>query len=58
MPPNWGVYFAVPDTDAAVEKIKELGGSVLLPPTDIEPGRFSVVMDDQGAPFNVITMKS
>jgi hypothetical protein len=58
MPPNWGVYFAVPDTDAAVEKIKELGGSVLLPPTDIEPGRFAVVMDDQGAPFNVITMKS
>jgi len=58
MPPNWGVYFAVPDTDAAVEKIKKLGGSVLLPPTDIEPGRFAVVMDDQGAPFNVITMKS
>jgi predicted enzyme related to lactoylglutathione lyase len=58
MPPNWGVYFAVPDTDAAVEKIKKLGGSVLVPPTDIEPGRFAVVMDDQGAPFNVITMKS
>ena len=52
------MYFAVPDTDAAVEKIKELGGSVLVPPTDIEPGRFAVVMDDQGAPFNVITMKS
>ncbi len=57
LPPNWGVYFGVTDTDAAVEKIKGLGGTVLVPPTDIEPGRFAVVMDDQGAPFNVITLK-
>jgi len=58
MPPNWGVYFAVDDTDASVAKAQELGGAALVPPTDIEPGRFAVLADDVGAVFNVITMKS
>ncbi len=58
MPPNWGVYFAVEDTDATVAKAQELGGTVLVPPTDIEPGRFAVLADNLGAVFNVITMKA
>jgi uncharacterized protein len=58
MPPNWGVYFAVDDTDAAVAKAETLGGSVLVAPTDIEPGRFAVLADDVGAVFNVLTLKS
>jgi len=57
VPPNWGVYFTVTDTDAAVAKVKELGGAVMMGPMEIEPGRFAVVADDQGAVFNVITMK-
>ena len=57
MPNNWGVYFTVDDTDAAVAKVQELGGTVIMPPTDIEPGRFAVVMDPTGAPFNIIKMK-
>jgi hypothetical protein len=55
-PPMWGVYFAVADTDAAVARIVELGGSVMVAPTDIEPGRFAVVADPHGAVFNVIAL--
>ena len=58
MPPNWGVYFAVADTDATVAKAQELGGSVFMGPTDIEPGRFAVLADNIGAVFNVLRLKS
>ena len=29
----------------------------MMPPMDIEPGRFAVVADPAGAVFNVITLK-
>ncbi len=58
MPPNWGVYFAVADTDATVGKAQELGGAVFMGPTDIEPGRFAVLADNQGVVFNVLKLKS
>jgi len=57
-PNYWGVYFAVEDCDAAVAKATGLGGSVALPPMDIEPGRFSLLADPTGAMFSVITMRS
>ena len=57
VPPFWGVYFSVTDTDAAVARVAELGGSVMMPPMDIEPGRFAVVADPTGAVFNVIALK-
>ena len=56
IPPMWGIYFTVDDTDASVEKAKSLGGAVMNGPTDIEPGRFAVLADPQGAVFNVIKM--
>jgi predicted enzyme related to lactoylglutathione lyase len=56
VPPHWGVYFTVADTDQAVARINESGGSTLAGPMDIEPGRFAAVMDPTGAPFNVIAM--
>ena len=56
VPPFWGVYFDVADTDAAVARVLELGGSVVSPPMDIEPGRFAVVADPMGAMFNVIKL--
>ena len=56
IPPLWGIYFAVADTDATVAKAKSLGGSVIAEPMDIEPGRFAVLADPQGAMFNVIKM--
>ena len=57
VPPHWGVYFAVVDTDAACERIQSLGGMVAMPPFEVEPGRMAVVMDPGGATFNVITLK-
>lgn len=57
MAPNWGVYFAVGDTDDAVARVEALGGSVLVAATDIEPGRFAVVADPAGAVFNVIALE-
>ncbi len=57
MPPNWGVYFAVADTDATVELAQKLGASLFMGPTDIEPGRFAVLADPLGAVFNVLALK-
>jgi predicted enzyme related to lactoylglutathione lyase len=54
VPDHWAVYFSVADTDVAVARIAELGGTVVVPPMDIEPGRFAAVVDPTGAAFNVI----
>lgn len=57
MPPNWGIYIAVDDCDAKVEKAKSLGGRVYVSPTDIpNVGRFAVLSDPQGAVFNIIQL--
>jgi predicted enzyme related to lactoylglutathione lyase len=57
--PNfWSVYFSVDDTDKAVTRVTELGGSSVTPTMDIEPGRFAVVADPAGAMFNIITLKA
>jgi predicted enzyme related to lactoylglutathione lyase len=57
MPSVWGIYFTVDDTDATVKSAQASGGNVFVEPTDIEPGRFAVIADPQGAVFNVITMR-
>ena len=54
IPPTWAVYFTVADADATVADAKDRGAQVLSEPTDIPPGRFAVLMDPQGAAFNVI----
>jgi predicted enzyme related to lactoylglutathione lyase len=41
VPAHWLVYFGVPDTDAAVEKVKAAGGDVRFGPVDIPAGRFA-----------------
>jgi predicted enzyme related to lactoylglutathione lyase len=58
VPPYWGVYFAVADTDATAARVTELGGTIMMAPQDIEPGRFAVAFDPTGAMFSVITMKA
>jgi predicted enzyme related to lactoylglutathione lyase len=58
MPPNWGVYFAVSDADAAAAKAQELGGSLFMGPMDIEPGRMAVLADSAGVVFNILQLKS
>lgn len=54
VPAHWAVYFAVDDADAAAAKVTELGGKVIVGPTDIQPGRFAVVADSTGASFNIL----
>ena len=54
VPAHWLVYFAVEDTDAAVEQVKGSGGEVRFGPIDIPAGRFAVIADPLGAVFAVI----
>jgi uncharacterized protein len=56
VPAHWQVYFAVEDTDATVEKAKAGGGSVMVEPTDIPVGRFSILFDPHGASFAVVAL--
>jgi uncharacterized protein len=53
IPPHWGVYFGVEDTDKAVERAEGLGAKVLAPPMDVPMGRFAPLLDPQGAAFSV-----
>jgi predicted enzyme related to lactoylglutathione lyase len=50
------VYFVVPDADATIQKAQQLGGKLMMGPTDIPEGRFAVITDPQGAAFAVIRM--
>jgi predicted enzyme related to lactoylglutathione lyase len=52
-PPHWMVYFAVEDTDAAVEAALKHGGQVLVPAADTPFGRMATLRDGQGATFVV-----
>ena len=55
MPPCWLPYFVVEDTDAAAEKARSLGATVMVGPDDIPTvGRFAMIKDPQGAMFYVI----
>lgn len=54
IPPHWMVYFQVNNTDEAVAKVTELGGTVAVPPFDSSAGRIAVVNDNQGGTFSVI----
>ncbi len=51
VPPHWLVYFATSDIESSAAKAGELGGNVLLPPTDIGIATIAVVQDPQGAVF-------
>lgn len=49
-PPHWLGYVAVNDVDATAALAGKLGGTVLVPPTDIPTvGRFCLVQDQWGA---------
>jgi len=57
VPPHWGIYFAVEDTDAAFAKATSLGATAIVPPMDIEKvGRFATIKDPQGAVFSIIKL--
>ena len=57
VPPHWLVYFGAADVDASTAKAASLGATTVVPPMDIPGvGRFSVVMDPQGAAFALFQM--
>jgi uncharacterized protein len=56
--PHWMPYIAVDDCDAYAQKIKDAGGTVCVPPTDISVGRFAVVGDPDGSYFSIIKLNS
>lgn len=59
VPPNWLIYFRVPDAHAAVDRIKANGGQIVNGPMEV-PGGDLVVMatDPQGAAFGLHSKKS
>ena len=53
-PPAWLSYITVADADAAAEKARELGATLITEPMDVmEVGRQAVIQDPQGAVFAV-----
>lgn len=57
--PNWGIYVGVEDVDATVSSARDLGGSVVVEPRDIEQfARFAVLRDPDGAVFNIVRMNA
>jgi len=51
---KWVPCFMVADTDATVERTREAGGTVLMPPTDAPPGRLAALTDRFGARFTLL----
>jgi predicted enzyme related to lactoylglutathione lyase len=56
VPAHWQLYFAVEDTDAAVDRVKQGGGSVMVEPMEVPAGRFAILADPHGASFAVIAL--
>jgi hypothetical protein len=56
--PQWVGYVSVEDVDTAVRRVKELGGTVYVPPTNVpDVSRFSVVADPQMATFILVAWR-
>ena len=54
VPPNWQIYFLVPDINEAVDRIKANGGRILNGPMEVPGGDWVVnAMDPQGAAFSL-----
>jgi uncharacterized protein len=53
--PRFVGYVEVDDIDATVERLRRLGGSVFVPPTDSNIGRVSIVADPQTATFGLVS---
>ena len=50
LPPHWSVYVTVDDLEAAVERAKAAGGTVVAEPFDVfDAGRMAIIRDKEGA---------
>lgn len=57
--PYWLVYVSVDDCDKTLAKAKELGGKIVMPPTDFKGvGRGGIISDPCGGTFGVIKLES
>lgn len=52
-PSWWNNYLRVEDVDAVIAAIEKHGGKVIVPGTDIPPGRFATVQTPTGATFSL-----
>ena len=57
IPVNWSVYFNVENLADSMEKVKALGGKVLMDPIEVDPGPFTTIVDPQGATLALIQLK-
>lgn len=56
-PPHFMNYIAVDDVDATASKAFDLGGTIVVPPTDIpNVGRFAMIKDPTSAIFSILTL--
>lgn len=54
-PAAWREYFGTADTDAAAERVRSAGGSVLRDPLDTPYGRVAVCADPHGSVFQLMS---
>jgi predicted enzyme related to lactoylglutathione lyase len=54
VPAHWAVYLGADDTDKAVARVEELGGTVVDPPKDTPYGRLALVTDPTGSCFRLV----
>jgi hypothetical protein len=54
VPPHWASYISVDSADQGADKVREFGGTVVMPPMDVmDVGRMAVVQDPTGAVFSL-----
>lgn len=54
-PPHWGYYFTVPKIEAAMERVKTAGGTVINGPMEVPGGAWIIqCTDPQGAYFALV----
>ena len=58
MPKGWLTCFSVSSADDAVAAVEAKGGTVTTPAMDTPFGRFAIVEDPWGAPFEVMQTTS
>ena len=54
-PSQWLPYFGTSDTEATTAKAQQVGGNVIVPPSDVpDVARFAILEDPQGATFGIL----
>ena len=54
IPSHWEAFYMVEDVDAFAQKVPELGGALLVKPTDTPRGRVAKFIDPHNAAFGII----